>query len=393
MHFAMITLGASGHVFSSLPMIAELVKKGNRVTYFSVPRYKEMIESLGADFKEVRSALNKNGQADRDIAVDMMAELPLRFLSEADATIESIMEVLREDKPDAIITDAIAIAGRLAACELKVPMIMLFTSFASNDKFSLCRHWPEYPDTHPARAKALALAKELAEKYNAPVYDLFGIFEGKGDLNIVTQPASFHPAAATFDDSFVFAGPQVMKRTDSGSWEAPEGDAPLMYTSLGTLFNAWPEFYHILYGVVKDMDVRVVSSVGSTLTAEDIGEVPANVKTFPFLPQLEVLENASYFITHAGIGSVMEAAYYGVPMLAIPQMDEQAFTAKCMVDAGLGVMIPKEELTAERLKEALHELTSNPVYRENVQKMSAELKTLGGEYAADAVIKFMNAHK
>ena len=393
MHFAMITLGASGHVFSSLPMIAELIKKGHRVTYFSIPRYKEMLADIGADYKEVRSALTNNGQADKDIAVDMMAELPLRFLSEGAATIESIMEVLREDKPDAIITDAIAIAGRLAAAELKVPMIMLFTSFASNDKFSLCRHWPVYPDTHPARAKAKALAEELSAKYGTPVYDVYGIFEGTGDLNIVTQPASFHPAAATFDDSFVFAGPQIMNRTDSGSWEAPEGDAPLMYTSLGTLFNAWPEFYHILYGVVKDMDVRVVSSVGSTLTKEDLGEIPANVRTFSFLPQLEVLENADFFITHAGIGSVMEAAYYGVPMLAIPQMDEQAFTAKCMVDAGLGVMIPKEELTAERLKEALHELTSNPIYRENVQKMSAELKTLGGEYAADAVIKFMENRK
>lgn len=389
MHFAMITLGASGHVFSSLPMIAELIKKGHRVTYFSIPRYKEMLADIGADYKEVRSALTNNGQADKDIAVDMMAELPLRFLSEGAATIESIMEVLRKDKPDAIITDAIAIAGRLAAAELKVPMIMLFTSFASNDKFSLCRHWPVYPDTHPARAKAKALAEELSAKYGTPAYDVYGIFEGTGDLNIVTQPASFHPAAATFDDSFVFAGPQIMKRTDSGSWEAPEGDAPLMYTSLGTLFNAWPEFYHILYGVVKDMDVRVVSSVGSTLTKEDLGEIPANVRTFSFLPQLEVLENADFFITHAGIGSVMEAAYYGVPMLAIPQMDEQAFTAKCMVDAGLGVMIPKEELTAERLKEGLHELTTNPVYAENVKKLSAELQTLGGEYAANAVIKFM----
>lgn len=35
-----------------------------------------------------------------------------------------------------------------------------------------------------------------------------------------------------------------MKRVDSGTWEAPTGDAPLMYTSLGTLFNAWPQFYH-----------------------------------------------------------------------------------------------------------------------------------------------------
>ena len=389
MHFAMITLGASGHVFSSLPMIAELVKKGNRVTYFTVPRYKEMVETIGADYKEVRSALTNNGQADKDIATDMMAELPLRFLSEGAATIESIMEVLRQDKPDAVIVDAIAIAGRLAAAELKVPMIMLFTSFAANDKFSLCRHWPVYPDTHPARAKAKELATELAAKYGTPVYDVYSIFEGTGDLNIVTQPASFHPAAATFDDSFVFAGPQIMKRVDSGTWEAPEGDAPLMYTSLGTLFNAWPAFYHILYGVVKDMNLRVVSSVGSTLTKEEIGEIPANVRTFSFLPQLEVLENADFFITHAGIGSVMEAAYYGVPMLAIPQMDEQAFTAKCMVDAGLGIMIPKEELTPERLREAIHELTTNPVYAENVKKMSAELQKLGGAYAAEKVMEFM----
>lgn len=389
MHYAMITLGASGHVFSSLPLVAELVKKGNRVTYFTIPRFKEMVETIGADYKEVKSALTNNGQADKDIAVDMMAELPLRFLSEGAATIESIMEVLRQDKPDAVIVDAIAIAGRLAAAELKVPMIMLFTSFASNEVFSLCRHWPVYPDTHPARAKAKALAEELSAKYGTPAYDVYGIFEGTGDLNIVTQPASFHPAAETFDDSFVFAGPQIMKRTDSGTWEAPAGDAPLMYTSLGTLFNAWPQFYHILYGVVKDMNLRVVSSVGSTLTAEDIGEIPANVKTFPFLPQLEVLENADYFITHAGIGSVMEAAYYGVPMLAIPQMDEQAFTASCMVKAGLGIMIPKEELTPEKLREGIHELTSNPVYKENVRKMSVELQSLGGAYAAEKVMEFM----
>lgn len=393
MHYAMITLGASGHVFSSLPMVAELVKKGNRVTYFSVPRYKEMVEDIGAEYREVRSALTNNGQADRDVANDMMAELPLRFLSEAAATIESIMEVLRVDRPDAIITDAIAIAGRLAAAELKVPMIMLFTSFASNEQFSLCRHWPVYPDTNPARAQAKALAEELSAKYGTPAYDVYGIFEGKGDLNIVTQPKSFHPASETFDETFVFAGPQVMRRTDSGTWEAPEGDAPLMYTSLGTLFNAWPEFYHILYGVVKDMDLRVVSSVGSTLTKEELGEIPANVRTFSFLPQLEVLENADYFITHAGIGSVMEAAYYGVPMLAIPQMDEQAFTASCMVKAGLGVMIPKEELTPERLKAGLQELTTNPVYRENMARMKEELSSLGGAYAADKVIEFMEKRK
>jgi len=80
-------------------------------------------------------------------------------------------------------------------------------------------------------------------------------------------------------------------------------------------------------------------------------------------------------------------------MLAIPQMDEQAFTASVMVKAGLGIMIPKEELTSEKLKAALQELTSNPVYAENAKNLSAQLKKLGAAYAAEKIMAFMAAKK
>ena len=46
------------------------------------------------------------------------------------------------------------------------------------------------------------------------------------------------------------------------------------------------------------------------------------------VPQLDILSQASVFITHAGMGGTGEAIYYGVPMIAIPQMDEQAITAR-----------------------------------------------------------------
>jgi UDP:flavonoid glycosyltransferase YjiC (YdhE family) len=36
------------------------------------------------------------------------------------------------------------------------------------------------------------------------------------------------------------------------------------------------------------------------------------------VPQLRVLAEADVFITHAGFGSIKEAIYYGVPMLAYP---------------------------------------------------------------------------
>lgn len=46
------------------------------------------------------------------------------------------------------------------------------------------------------------------------------------------------------------------------------------------------------------------------------------------VPQLDILSQASVFITHAGMGGTGEAIYYGVPMIAIPQMEEQAITAR-----------------------------------------------------------------
>ena len=61
MHFAMINR-CRWSCFP-LPMIAELVKKGNRVRILP-PRYKVMVD-IGADYREVRSALTKDGQGQR----------------------------------------------------------------------------------------------------------------------------------------------------------------------------------------------------------------------------------------------------------------------------------------------------------------------------------------
>ena len=49
----------------------------------------------------------------------------------------------------------------------------------------------------------------------------------------------------------------------------------------------------------------------------------------------------------------------------------------------------RPSLFAEKLREGIHELTTNPIYKENVKKMSAELQNLGGAYAAEKVMEFM----
>ena len=110
------------------------------------------------------------------------------------------------------------------------------------------------------------------------------------------------------------------------------------------------------------------------------------------VPQLEVLSETSVFITHAGMGSTGEAVYYGVPMIAIPQMDEQMITAELIEHNGLGLSFPDKELiTSSNLKAAIQKLLNDSSYRETAKAFSDDMKTLGGAKAtADVIIAFLN---
>lgn len=391
---ALITVGAFGHVLPTLPFVTELIRKGVNVTYFTVENFRKAVTFTGADFVPFDSSLTKQGEADKDINKDLMAELPLRFLTEADYIIKQILPVLEKARPDIIIYDTLALAGRLAAKALDVPGIQIYTSYAANEHFSISRNFPPVPEDHPARIAADKMAREFTQKYGVPHLDIFEIFEGAAELNIVLLQRAFHPAGDTFDNRYVFTGAQIGPRENSGAWQAPAGDKPLIYSSLGTLFNDWPEYYGMLFEAVHDLPVNVVTAIGTAVRPESLGAIPENVTLAPFLPQLDVLEQAGIFITHAGAASVMEAIYFGVPMIAIPQMPEQGFTAMLIEKQGLGkALSEKNGVTPELLRLTIKELLDNNSYREQVADYRKDMRKSGGyELTANTIIEFMNNH-
>ncbi|GAA2688377.1 hypothetical protein [Nonomuraea recticatena] len=54
-HIAMVSIPAPGHVNPSLEVIAELVRRGHRVTYANDPSYHDVITSAGAEPKPYTS--------------------------------------------------------------------------------------------------------------------------------------------------------------------------------------------------------------------------------------------------------------------------------------------------------------------------------------------------
>ena len=394
MHIAVITLGTIGHVLPTLPFVAELKRRGVKITYFTTENLRAKVTFTGVDFVPFDSLLTKP-EAQNNILKDIIAELPLRFLSEADYVIKQILPVLEKNRPDAILYDTLAIAGRLAAKKLGVPAIQIFTTYASNAEFSISRTWPPVADEHPARVAANKLAKEFTKKYGVPHLDLFEIFEGAEELNIVLLQRAFHPAGDAFDNRYVFTGAQIAPRDNSGTWLAPAGDSPLIFSSLGTMFNNWPEFYIMLFDAVKDLPVNVVAAIGTQIKAKFLGTIPGNVTLAPYLPQLDVLSKASLFITHAGTGSVMESIWFGVPMIGIPQMPEQVVTAMHLEKLGLGkAFLDKNQLASKVLRTAIDEILSNQSYRNQVANLQRDMKSSGGyELTAAKILEFLQGKK
>ena len=197
----------------------------------------------------------------------------------------------------------------------------------------------------------------------------------------------FQPCAETFpDDKFFFAGPQIAQRAGEAEWEGPNNGKKTVYASLGTVFNNQPWFWPILFDAVKDLDINLICSIGSMLKPEDLGEIPANVSLHAFLPQLKVLQNIDGFVSHAGIGSIMEATWL---------MGDQFDTAKKVAELGIGTGIfGRENITSEKLRAGILDILDNPKYRENLAVIQKDMhENMGPGNAAKAALRWVEAQK
>lgn len=98
---------------------------------------------------------------------------------------------------------------------------------------------------------------------------------------------------------------------------------------------------------------------------------PSNVYVGKWLPQRDILchPNVKAFWTHGGLGGSSEAALCGVPVVSTPIYGDQFLNSAAFENRGAGMVLPYEEITTERVVEALN-FALLPSTAESVKRIS-----------------------
>lgn len=178
------------------------------------------------------------------------------------------------------------------------------------------------------------------------------------------------------------------------SWFDRLGGRPAIYVTLGTVptYNRAPELLSTVITALGGEDVDVIVTVGPNNDPRAFDPLPANVRVERYLPQARVLSACSLAITHGGAGSTLAALSKALPVLLLPRgAPSQLRMAKSCVEAGVGRVLPAEEISAERIAADVRALLEVPSYRRNAVRVRDAF--LGVPSAADAVARLEHLAK
>jgi MGT family glycosyltransferase len=388
---------AHGHINPTLPVIRELVRRGQPVVYYSQEQFRPAIQDTGALFCSYATQFRMPDGGPGPFAQVSTTLETLLELSRA--ILDGHLEQVRMLRPTHIMYDSFAPWGNLVAQLLRLPTIASIPSILINGDIDSRygadsrieaedpRLTPEWCASFRARCHACLSPYSLPEPPSPPQ-----LLQTYGDRNVVYTSRLFQPLAEAFDaDRFQFVGPCFEFRPEAPPFPFERlDDRPLVLVSLGTVYGNRPQFFRSCLEELADAPWQVVLSTGGNFPAGDLGPAPENFIVRSFVPQIEILRRCSAFVTHGGMNSVQEALYHGVPLVIAPQAADQFWISARASELGAALVLDPARMEAGAIRDSLAKILSGTSYAAAASRIGASLLAAGGHMrAADEIQSFV----
>ena len=375
---------AHGHHNPTLPVVTELVKRGNAVRYYSFEEFREKIEKTGAEFFPCDAFLPELTQEEEQglkrVSTTEMTVVDLRVTARMDGF---LAEQVASFQPDVIFTDSVCFWGKLTARKYQIPMVVSTSTFAFNQASSryMKNSFSEIVDLITGSGRVKEELKNL-EAYGYHEKSIMPLVQNDNFTDtVVYATRKYQPCAETFSEHYAFVGPSLPVAYPPDK----DHERPLVFISMGTVLNEKPDFYKTCIRALAEEPVDVLISCGKAVDPESLGTLPDNIRVEPYVNQPEVLAKANVFLTHCGMNSVSESLYMAAPMVLYPQTNEQRAVARRAFEMGAGVELKGD--SPEEIRAAVLTVLKNPQYARAAVQCSRDFREAPGPKGAAEFIE------
>ena len=389
-HVVFLSVPAYGHLNPVLPIIAEMVRHGHHVTVFDEPPFESVIKATGASFVAYPPAMSMEDMAAVLMNGDLIATFAL-FIKITAPLYDFCFRQLRNNRPDALVIDGIALWGEMVGRRLGIPTVVTSPFFA----YELGRN----ESADELRRNLRNLGREFfGIAWSWIVVALRGVWllplhwpllPARGDLTLMMTSRELHPPSPIFNHKgWAFAGAMIDPKTRLDRFDLNRLDGrPVIYVSLGTLIFGKSDFYERCIAALADYPAQVLLSAGRGSDLSRFAHAPENFIIEETFPQLDILQHTDIFITPAGLNSLHEALWYSVPMVAVPQHFEQLHNAEAMARGGAGIVLDAEAhggiVSPQTLRQAIETVAADLAgYKQRAAALGQSLRDAGGAPAA-----------
>jgi UDP:flavonoid glycosyltransferase YjiC (YdhE family) len=373
---------AYGHFHPLLPVARAVGDAGHDVRVATSDRFTAVVEKAG--FRAIQAGLSWLESDDSSLPEELRpppglsldAFFAQKFVGAvAEPLARDVIAAARHWSPHVIVRERTEYGGALAAAALGVPGAAV--QVASPSLMTPAFHATVAVPYNHARAN-LGLEPDP------------GLAELEDQVVLAFGPPSLHDPSVPLPRNFISlrsTSADGTAATELPAWAEGMGrDRPLVYATLGTIFNnpdyRLPFFPAVMTGLQNE-DVDVVITVGPHVDVASIHSPPRNVRVERYLPQSLLFDRCSVVVCHGGHGTLLAAVEHGVPLVVVPFGADQPINARAIERLGVGRVIGKDDVSAERMRDAVRAVLHDPAYGTRMGKLRDENAYLPA--AAEAV--------
>jgi len=349
----------AGHLTPLGPLITAFLRAGDDVVVASGDPVCAQVESLGARFEPAghgmdvwfgRLASRTRGVPGDGLPPERISHyfVPRLFAEIAAADmVEDVLAVGERFGPDLVLFDAQAFVGPLVARLLGARQVNhLYGPLVAPEVLRL----------------ATDALSPLWRSFGIDVAEDAGLYDG---ATVVVCPASM-------DSDVPPRGTRLAIRPSPAPLRPVRpASPPVVYFSLGTLWANADVVRRVLAGLAE-LPIQVVATLGA-LDPTDVSPVPANAELHRYVPQQQVLPEASLVVHHAGAGTMFGALAHGLPQVALPQAADNFLNADVLTRAGVALSLAPHEVTSEAVTAAVQEVLEDGSFAAAARVIAEEI--------------------